>query len=172
MESDHDRAVRADERTTLSRFLDEQRWAVLRKVEGLTQEQAGATHPPSSLTVGGLVKHLALCEYGWFHECFGGQPMPSPFDDVDWDADPDWEFRTGASDPFHETLELYRTACDRSRAVVAAAASLEELSAEPSKRGEGRFTLRWIVLHMIEETARHVGHADLVRESIDGTTGD
>jgi hypothetical protein len=90
---------------------------------------------------------------------------------VDWDSDPDWEFRTAADDEPAELFRLYRVACERSRAAVDEVRDLDVMSKTPNRRGE-HFSLRWILIHMIEETARHAGHADLLRESIDGAVGD
>ena len=164
--------LRADERTTLIQFLDYHRATFLGKVEGLTQDQMRVRLPSSGLTLGGLVKHLALVEDSWFQEDFLGLPIPAPFTDVDWDADPDWEFRTAADDSPDELLGLYTAACERSRAVVAAAETLDVLSVATSRQDGGHYSLRWILVHMIEETARHNGHADLLREAIDGVTGE
>ena len=165
--------LRTDERQMLAEFLDYHRATMVSRIEGLSQEQLSARIPSSSLTLGGLVKHLALVEDSWFHERFLGHEMPAPFTDVDWDADPDWEFRTAADDSPEWLLTRYAEACDRSRAAVASAPDLDALSVVASSReDEGHFSLRWILIHMIEETARHNGHADLIRESIDGLTGE
>ena len=115
---------------------------------------------------------MALVEDSWFTERFAGQPMPAPFDDVDWDADRDWEFHTAAGDTPAWLLQRYAEACDRSRAVVTAATSLDQLAVAGKRQSGEVFTLRWILCHMIEETARHNGHADLLREAIDGATGE
>ena len=155
----------------LNAFLDLQRVTVLRKCEGMTREQLARPHPPSTLTLGGLLNHLALVEDSWFTVRFAGRPEDERWAGVDWDADPDFEFRTAADSEPDELRRRYEDACARSREIVAAAESLEQLSAQP--RGNGRhFDLRWTMLHLIEETARHAGHADLLREAIDGTTGD
>ena len=168
-----DPQLRSDERTTLAEFLDYHRATLVGRIAGLDGDQMQARLPTSSLTLGGLVKHLAYVEDSWFQETFLGRPLPAPFRDVDWDADPDWEFHSAADDSPEELLALYAAACDRSRAVVAAAPDLDALSVEESRRpGEGRFSLRWILLHMIEETARHNGHADLLREAVDGVVGE
>jgi hypothetical protein len=98
--------------------------------------------------------------------------MPEPFADIDWDADPNWEFRTAVDDTPEWLVQRYEQACDRSRAVAAAAASLDALAAAGRSQTGEVFTLRWILLHMIEETARHNGHADLLREAVDGATGE
>ena len=90
---------------------------------------------------------------------------------MDWKADPDFEFRTAADVDPDELRRRYRDACDRSREVVAQASSLDQLSVGAWADGR-HWDLRWVLLHMIEETARHAGHADLLRESIDGTVGE
>jgi uncharacterized damage-inducible protein DinB len=155
----------------LCAFLDLQRTTVLRKAEGLDAEQFRRTLPPSSLTIGGLLNHLALVEDWWFRVRFAGLPEQELWAGVDWDADPDWEFRTAAEVDADELRQSYRDACARSREVVARAGSLGDLSARASRSG-ARWDLRWVLLHMIEETARHAGHADLIRESVDGETGE
>lgn len=165
--------LRADERTSLCQFLDTQRAAMLRLVDGVPSDGVGATVGSSTLTLGGLLKHLALVEDAWFVETFVGEPLPEPWASIDWDSDPDWEFRTGARDDLAASTALYRSAVDRSRSITDAAPSLDALSVGTSRRdatrGE-RFSLRWILLHMIEETARHLGHADLIRQAVDGAT--
>ena len=156
----------------LAAFLDFQRATVLLKCEGLTAEQLGETAVPSSgLTLGGLLNHLALVEDSWFRVRFLGEEHVSPWDRVDWDADPDWEFRTATELTPEELRRRYEDACARSRDVVARAESLDQLSVHARRTGR-HFDLRWVLLHMIEETARHAGHADLLREAIDGTVGD
>jgi uncharacterized damage-inducible protein DinB len=155
----------------LNSYLDLQRATMLWKAEGLTREQLAQPHPPSTLTLGGLLNHLALVEDSWFRVRFAGLPDDELWAGHDWDADPDYEFRTAAELEPEELRRRYEQACARSREVVAAAASLDQLSVRP--RGNGaHFDLRWMLLHLIEETARHAGHADLLREAIDGTTGD
>lgn len=165
-------AFHLDEWSMLHAFLDYHRATLVGKVEGLSQTQMNQTHPPSSLTLGGLVKHLALVEDSWFTERFAGHGSPAPWTDVDWDADPDWEFHTSVDDTPEELLALYDAACARSRAVLDAATSLDDRSVATSRDSGEHFSLRWIVCHMIEETARHNGHADLLREAIDGQTGE
>jgi len=170
--------VRADppdsgpELVLLTAFLDYQRETMLLKTEGLTREQLGHRLPSSSLTLAGLLNHLALVEDSWFRARFAGLPDDELWAGVDWDADPDFEFRT-ATDVHPEDLRArYADACARSREVVAGSASLDELSVGTSSRTGTRWDLRWVLLHMIEETARHAGHADLLREAIDGTVGE
>jgi len=160
------------ERDLLTAFLDFQRETVLLKTEGLTGEQLARTLPSSSLTLAGLLNHLALVEDSWFPVRFAGHPDHQLWAGVDWDTDPDFEFRTATDLAPEELRTRYAEACGRSRAVVAATASLDDLSVGTSSRTGNRWDLRWVLLHMIEETARHAGHADLLREAIDGTTGE
>jgi uncharacterized damage-inducible protein DinB len=161
------------ERAMLEAFLDYHRETLKMKVAGLTQAQLAQTAAASSLTLAGLVKHMALVEDSWFTERFAGRPMPAPFDAVDWDADRDWELHTAVHDDPAWLVQRYDEACERSRAVVAAAASLDQEAVAGRRReDDAPFTLRWILCHMVEETARHNGHADLLREAIDGATGE
>jgi uncharacterized damage-inducible protein DinB len=155
----------------LAAYLDYHRATVMGKASGLTQAQMALRLPSSTLTIAGLVKHLALVEDSWFTERFAGLGR-GPWPEVDWDRDPDWEFRTALDETPEALLALYGAACDRSRAVLAAAGSLDQRSVEISRREGEPFTLRWILLHMIEETARHNGHLDLLRELADGATGE
>lgn len=155
----------------VGQYLDFQRETVLGKAEGLIGSQLAQRHPPSGLTLAGLLYHLALVEEDWMEVRFAGLPEREPWVAVDWDADSDWEFRTAGSLDPDEVRSRYRAACDRSRAVVQAASGGEQLSAIPLRDGR-RFSLNWVLLHLIEETARHAGHADLLREAIDGVTGE
>jgi uncharacterized damage-inducible protein DinB len=154
----------------LGRFLDFQRETVLLKTEGLTREQLAQALPPSRLTLAGLLNHLALVEDWWFRVRFLGLPQQEPWAGVDWDADPDWEFRTALELEPEALRQRYRDACAGSRAAVEQAGDLDRLSVRAKPDGR-RWDLRYVLLHMIEETARHAGHADLLREAIDGTVG-
>lgn len=160
------------EREGLEQFLDFYRTVLARKAEGLNADQLCRTTSSSNLTLGGLVKHMALVEDSWFTVRLAGQPEPKPWASADWDLDPDWEMTSARDDSPHDLLALFDEACDRSRAIVAATPSLDA-EMPPEQCGErGPSNLRWIMLHMIEEYARHTGHADFIRESIDGQTGD
>jgi hypothetical protein len=170
-----ERPVRADEATSLRGFLDHHRDTFRMKCAGLTQEQLAQPLPPSDMTLGVMMKHLAIVDQSWFEDDFAGGGLMPPFDTVDWDADRDWEWHTAKDDSPEELLALFDEACRRSDAVLDAALApggvgLDGLSVAVDEE-RGRFSLRWIVLHMIEEYARHNGHADLIRESIDGQTG-
>jgi uncharacterized damage-inducible protein DinB len=155
----------------LIEYLDYQRETVLSKTEGLTRAQFMFKHPPSELTLAGLLYHLALVEESWLEERFGGLPAREPWVGVDWDADPNWEFRTAEDLEPDQLRARYREAGERSRHVVAMARDGDQLSVVPLRDGR-HFSLHWVLLHLIEETARHAGHADFLREAIDGSVGE
>jgi uncharacterized damage-inducible protein DinB len=170
-----DPPLRAPEAETLLAFLDYHRDTLRRKVAGLDREQLGQTVGPSTMTLGGLVKHLALVEDSWFSVVLDGEEHAPPWDAVDWTGDPDWEWRTGSAEEPAVLLATYEenvARADRHLAAALEREGLETPSVRTSRRGEGAFSLRWILLHMIEEYARHNGHADLLRESIDGQVGE
>ncbi|MDJ0768074.1 MAG: DinB family protein [Ilumatobacter sp.] len=160
----------AAERHTLVTFLDYFRSVLLRKASGLTPEQLATRLGPSTLTIGGIVKHMAVVEDGWFQEVWLDAEMPEPWASVDWEHHPDWEFDTAGDDSPTDLLQLFTAAVDRSRAAVETCDDLDLLAAR--ELSSGPTSMRWILVHMIEEYARHCGHADLIRESLDGSTGD
>lgn len=160
------------EREVLEKFLDFYRTVLARKAEGLSAEQLRRTTSASDLTLAGLVKHMALVEDSWFTIRFADQPVPDPWGDAERDHDQDWEMTSALDDSPQDLLDLFDTACDRSRAVVAATSSLDAEMPPEQAGSRGATNLRWIMVHMIEEYARHTGHADYLRESIDGQTGD
>ena len=162
-----DLPLAAGERATLDAFLDFYRAALLDRAWGLTDEQLHRTHPPSTLTLARLIGHMTGVEMGWFLETLDGQPPPPHVESFDWAADPDAEKTRAEGLSTEELLTEFAAQCDDSRRRAAAAASLDQLSVGTSRSGE-HFNLRWIMVHMIEEYARHCGHADLIRESIDG----
>jgi hypothetical protein len=170
------RPLRSDETTTLRGFLDHHRDTFRMKCAGLSQAQLAQPLPPSDMTLGGMMKHLAIVDQSWFEDDFAGRGLMPPFDTVDWEADGDWEWHTAKDDSPEELLALFDEAVRRSDAVLDEALGpggpgLDGLSVADQPHGLGKFSLRWIILHMIEEYARHNGHADLIRESIDGQTG-
>ena len=170
-----DPPLATDEATTLLAFLDYHRDTLRIKTDGLTKAQLAQPVPPSSLTLGGLLKHLALVEASWFGEVLHGRPMGQPWSEVDWDADPDWEFRTAADDSPEQLRATFDAAVEQSRRTIneaMAAGGLDHLSVGLDRKGNQRFSLRWILLHLIEEYARHNGHADYLREAVDGVTGE
>lgn len=165
-----DPATTADERTTLTQFLDYQRATLLLKAEDLDRDQLNRHLPTSSLTLAGLLKHLAFVEDSWIQDVFLGRPLPEPWASAPFDSDEDWEFHSAAQDDPAALRELYEASCARTRAGIEGI-SLDALSVGPSRSGQ-QFSLRWILVHLIEETARHCGHADLLREAIDGVVGE
>jgi len=161
-----------DERTLLDTWLDYERETVLLKTEGLDHTQLNTALPPSSLTLAGLLKHLAYVEDTWIQSRFLGRSDDElePWGSAPWHEDRDWEFTSAADDDPEELRALYRAACERSRRATDGR-GLDELVVSPGSEGE-RWNLRWILMHLIEETARHCGHADLIREAVDGTVGE
>lgn len=173
--SREDPPVHAGEAETLLGFLRYQRETFRWKTGGLTSEQLAVNLPPSDLTLGGMVKHLALVEVWWFHQVLHGGAEPEPWASVDWDSDPDWEWRTGGADAPGELAELYEKSvalADEGIERALASGGFDALSSRPDRRTQEPFTLRWIVTHLIEEYARHNGHADLIRQSVDGQVGE
>jgi uncharacterized damage-inducible protein DinB len=163
----------ADEAATLLGFLRYQRDTLRWKCSGLDAAQLSVSLPPSSLTLAGLMKHLAVVEAGWLNLTFaGGVARPSWLHEMDPEDD-DWSLTTaiGASP---EQLEAW---LDESievsdRVIADALAGPDGLATLSQGDGDERVSLRWILCHLIEEYARHNGHADLIRESIDGSTGE
>jgi hypothetical protein len=133
-----------------------------------------ATLRPSTMTLGGLLKHLALVEDDMFSVKLHGRDRHEPWDTVDWDADPDWDWHSAASDSPEQLMALWQDAVARSRTLAdeaIAAGGLDQAAAFTWPDGR-TVNLRRLVLDMIEEYARHVGHADLIRESVDGLVGE
>ena len=124
----------------------------------------------SALSLSGLLKHLALVEDDWIQVRFLGRPELEPWASAPWDEDRDWEFHTAEQDDPDELRALYSAACRRSRD-GAAASALDDLSVAVSREGQ-HWSLRWVLTHLVEETARHNGHADLLREAVDGAVGE
>ncbi|TWE12986.1 uncharacterized protein DUF664 [Rudaeicoccus suwonensis] len=169
-----DPALRAGEAETLLGFLNYHRDTLRMKIGGLTAEQLATTLAPSDMTLGGMLKHLALVEDNWLVVVFAGQPDPEPWASAG-DDDPDWEWHSAHLDSPTELRELYDASVARADTVISAALAGGGLAAEsqrPSRHTGERFSLRWILLHLVEEYARHNGHADLIRQSIDGQVGE
>ena len=160
-----------DERTVLTGFLAWHRATLRQKAAGLDAEQLLRTLPPSDLTLGGMVKHLAFVEDWWFGAVLLGA-QGEPWASVDWEADEDWDWHSAADDTPEQLWSLYDETVARSDAAVRASESLDRLAERRTQRTDQAISLRWILVHMIEEYARHNGHADLLRESIDGETGE
>ena len=161
----------ADEQTTLLAYLDYHRDTLRNKTAGLTAEQLDTALPPSSMTLGGMLKHLALVEHWWFVCVFEGQEYGAPWAPVDWEADRDWDWHSAVDDTPEELRALLDREIAASDAVVRRATDLGQLSRRAGRDGTP-YSLRWILTHMVEEYARHNGHADLIRESIDGQVGE
>ncbi len=163
-----------DETATLLGSLERQRATLAWKCGGLDSDALKATHPPSTITLGGLLKHLALVEVVYFSVKLLGRDPGPPWNEVDWDAESGWEWRSAAGDSPTELMTLWRESVARSRSIIAEALStegLDQLAQGQSSTGESP-SLRRILIDLIEEYARHVGHADLIRESIDGLVGE
>jgi uncharacterized damage-inducible protein DinB len=163
-----------DETATLLGFLDYQRATLAWKCAGLDAAGMRATVGVSPMTMGGLLKHLAYVEDNWFSRSLHGRDRQPPWDTVDWTADPDWDWHSAAEDSPDQLQALWRESVDRSRSLTEKAL-VAGGPGQPARRTwpDGRApNLRWILLHMIEEYARHNGHADLLRESVDGLTGE
>ena len=164
----------ADETATLLDFLDYQRATLAWKCAGLDAAGLKATVGASSMTLGGMLKHLAFVEDVWCSRWLHGHDRQPPWDTVDWTADPDWDWHSAAGDSPEQLRALWKNAVARSRSLVADALADGGLD-RPAQRAwpDGRTpSLRWILFHLVEEYARHNGHADLLRESVDGLTGD
>ncbi len=158
--------VAADERATLEQFLDFHRHCVLGALDGVSDDDAAATLvPATSLTIGGIVKHLSHVEDLWFQKKLRGAPMPEPWASAPMETDPDWDFHSSRHDLVSDLRALYIAACERSRSAAAMFPHLHDLAAQPSF-GAGPVSLRWIFLHMLEETAQHRGHLDLLRDTL------
>jgi hypothetical protein len=163
-----------NETDTLLGSLERQRATLAWKCGGLDAAGMQATTAASTITLGGLLKHLANVEDDYFSgRLLGRDPQP-PWDTVDWDADPDWDWRSAAEDTPEQLMTLWQDAVARSRAAVTDAlpnGGLDQLAKR--KWPDGRApSLRRIMIDLIEEYARHVGHADLIRESVDGLVGE
>jgi uncharacterized damage-inducible protein DinB len=166
-------AVPAEADSLLS-VLERNRRTFAWKTSGLDEKGLRATTAASTMTLGGLIKHVALVEADWLAVKLAGQEYGAPWDAVDFDADPDWEWRTGAQDAPEEVYAVWQAAVERSRTIVA------DVIAERGLDGPASFTwpsgrtatVRAMLLDMIEEYARHTGHADILREAVDGRVGE
>lgn len=165
----------ADGPTTLLTFLDFHRRTLLQKVDGLDAAGLAATLPPSTMTLGGLLHHLAYVEDHWCGVVLHGDAPGEWWADADWAADRDWEWTAARTLTPEELRHRFVTTAARSDERIAAALSADGLDTVAVRRdrhtGEP-VSLRWILVHLVEEYARHNGHADLIRESVDGLTGE
>ena len=170
--------IAADETATLLGYLDYQRATLEWKTRGLDAAGLRRTIASSTMTLAGLLKHMAYVEDHWFSGMLHDLPRMAPWSDVDWAATPDWEWEAAVSDTPEAVRAQWNTSVERSRQAVqdalthaAAADPMGGLAKRAWPNGE-RPSLRWILVHMIEEYARHNGHADLLREAVDGETGE
>ncbi len=164
MEMRYGAPIAGDEKAVLAGFLDHYRKILLEICEGLSLDELKKPMVGSGTSLLGLVKHLAFVERGWFQEVVAGEAFEYPFDA----SDPDADFRIEEGETPEQIFTLYRDACERSRRALDEA-SLDDLVRVP--RRDTDYSVRWVVVHMLEETARHVGHADILRELLDGRTG-
>lgn len=153
------------ERELLGGFLDWYREVVQHKVEDLTLEDASQVRTPTGVSLLGIVRHLTCVEQGWFRDQFAGEVPEEP-----GEHDNAAEFLLGPDDTVPSVLAGYRDEIGRSRR-IAAQAALDAISTREHPIFGG-VSLRWVLVHMIEETARHAGHLDILREQLDGRTGD
>ncbi|MBT1190133.1 DinB family protein [Streptomyces sp. CJ_13] len=159
----------AAEREMLDGWLDYHRATLLWKCEGLGDEQLRrAALPPSELSLLGLVRHMAEVERYWFRDIMLGAQLPELYCTPE---DPDGDFHFGDDATWADAERIWRTEVEAARQAAAGRSLDLESRAESHRRGEV-FSLRWVYTHMIEEYARHNGHADLLREQLDGSTGE
>lgn len=155
----------ADELTMLKAYLEHYRETFALKCAGVPAARlSDRSCPPSRMSLHGLIRHLAGVERWWFAINFAGLDLPMLYYS---DDDPDQDFESLAGDPF-QALDVWRAECDRSRTILDAASTLDALGV---RERNGSYTLRWLLLRMITEYAQHDGHADLLREGIDGAVG-
>jgi hypothetical protein len=158
-----------DEKDGLLAFLAQQRQALRFAVQGLTDEQAAASPTVSALSLAGLIKHAARTERGWIVEIMAGQPLPES-SQRDWGT----EFQMEPGETLAGLLEQYEAVARQTESIVA---GIDLNQPVPVPKGVPWFpqdvdfwSARWVLLHLIEETARHAGHADIIREALDGAS--
>lgn len=167
--------ITGDEATAIVSSIERMRATLAWKCGGLDAAGLRATTAASTLTLGGLLKHLALVEDDTFTRTIAGHAMPEPWSTVDWDADPDWEWRSAAEDSPEELYTLWAEAVARSRASldeVLTRGGLDQLVTNRTDGAGDSPDLRRVLCSTLEEYARHVGHADMIRESVDGLVGE
>ncbi|MGY5882340.1 DinB family protein [Modestobacter lacusdianchii] len=163
------------ERAAVQAWLEYHRATLLTKCAGLGPDQLGERSvPPSSMSLRGLVRHMTEVEQGWFRHVLDGEDLPDVYCSPD---DPDGDFDgvgrdAGGPEVVAGEFARFAEECERSRAIADGFGSLDDLSRGRTSRSREQVSLRWVYLHMIEEYARHNGHADLLRERIDGTAGE
>ncbi|HVU71726.1 MAG TPA: DinB family protein [Mycobacteriales bacterium] len=156
------------ERPILEGMLEWYRHELVRKIDGITEEQARARLVPSATTLGGLIKHMRWVELNWFERVLAGRPEDS-FPPAPWsDDNPDGDMVLTDDETLASLFEQYWAQIATSRDIAAAM----ELDDTGTHRRVGEVSLRWVYVHLIEELARHAGHADILREQTDGFVGD
>ncbi len=159
---------------TLRGFLNYQRATLKWKSEGLAQDQLNVSVAKSTLTIGGLLKHMTFVENEWFWRWIGDNDRLEPWLSTDVEKDPDWEFASAVHDDAETLMANWAASIKLSESILdncLQAGGLDQLAKRKWPNGESP-SLRWILVHMIEEYARHNGHADFIRESIDGSVGE
>ena len=159
---------------TLRGFLNYQRATLKWKSEGLTKDQLNVKVAKSSITLGGLLKHMTFVENEWFWRWIGDNDRLEPWLSADFAKEPDWEFTSASDESVATLMSNWQASIDLSESILdrcLQSGRLDQLAQRKWPNGESP-SLRWIMVHMIEEYARHNGHADFIREAIDGQTGE
>ena len=166
--------LNGDEVETLVGYLNYQRATLAWKCGGVDADGMRLQIAASKLTLGGLLKHMAYVEDDWSHRSILGAGKREPWASVDWQTNRDWELDSATDDSPEELFAIWETSVARSQAIIDAAIAERGLDgqAEAGWPGEELPSLRWVLVHLIEEYARHNGHADLLREAVDGETGE
>lgn len=166
---------RSDELTSLLGMLNAQRDIIRDKTRGMNATQLTTKLPSSDMTLGGLLRHLTRVEYSWSVRVWAGLPPEEPWASAPWPDDGDWDWRWSADEDPHELRRAWEAACNRTDEIIQAHPDLDaEAAIQPHVKYEGSdawVTRRYLILHLIEEVARHAGHADLLAEAVDGRTG-
>jgi uncharacterized damage-inducible protein DinB len=164
----------AGEVETLLGFLEHHRATLAWKCGGVEPEGLRRTVGASTMTLGGLLKHMAFVEDYWFSFVLHENDPSPPWDGVDWEADRDWDWHSAADDTPKQLFDLWEESVARSRRLLAHAIERRGVDGQAIRQTEEGepASVRWILVHMIEEYARHNGHADLLREVVDGQTGE
>jgi uncharacterized damage-inducible protein DinB len=165
--SDDPLSTRVGERATLIGTLGWYRAVAVGKLRGLSDADASRPLEPNGMSLLGIIWHLAWAEELWFRFRFAGEDLP----DMELGADNSPSFVIPAGATIASVTAKYRDAAEHSDRIVGTARSLDEVAVRSSWRWGG-VSLRWLLVHMVEETARHAGHLDIMRELLDGTTGD
>ncbi|MCH1868171.1 DinB family protein [Nocardioides sp. CFH 31398] len=167
--------IAGSEVEVLRGFLDFYRVVLRRKTDGLDAAALDHPLPPSTMTLGGMLKHLAFVEQHWIGYMAAGHDQVEPWASAPWADDEDWDWHSAADDDPDAVRVLHARTVERCDALlddlVTGPEGLDRLVARTGGHG-GRVSLRWVLVHLVEEYARHAGHADLLREAVDGVTGD